>query len=187
MTDTPIVNEEEVIDSPEVVEEVTETAPLPGEKTDSVLLLKSLKEEKERRRVAEAKLAELETDPGPDEEILSDEGQSLKRELDSIKDQLALTEARGKFPQLKDKAAEFEDFRTNPENRGMSVATAAKAFLAENGLLNTPTPARKGLETDTGGGRQAPKIGRTEEEIAELRKSNFRQYSKELKAGTLRA
>jgi len=67
----------------------------------------------------------------------------------------------------------------------MKLETAAKAFLVEKDLLSEPKP-RKGLEKGSGGTRAQPKTGRTEEEIAELRKNNFRKYMRELKAGTLR-
>lgn len=188
MSETPIVNqEEEVIVPQDPVEEVTPTDAPPGAKTDSALLLDSLQKERDKRRELERELEALKITPEPTTEYSSDEGQALKSEINSIKEKLALSELNGKYPQLKDKSSEFEDFRLNPENRGMSIATAAKAFLAENGLLNQPAPPRKGLESDTGGGRAPVKTGRTEEEIADLRTSNFRQYSKELRAGTLRA
>lgn len=185
METDPIVNEEQVIDAPETVEEVIETAPVPGEKTDSALLLKSLQEERDRRRDLERELASLkESEPEP--EAFSDEGQALKAEIRSIQDKLALSELTAQYPQLKDKATEFDDYRADPANRGMSVATAAKAFLVERNLLTVSEP-RKGLERDTGGTRAPVKTGRTQDEIADLRKNNYRQYVKELKAGTLNA
>jgi hypothetical protein len=187
MSDTqPIVNEEPVIEAPEAVEEVTETAPQPGEKTDPALLLRELQEERREKRELKRKLDELKAAPEPDPDVFSEEGIALKNEIKSIHDKLALTELTAKYPQLKDKASEFEDFRADPENKGMSVATAAKAFLAERNLLNVTPAPRKGLETDTGGGRQPVKIGRTEEEVGELRTTNFRKYMQELKKGTLR-
>lgn len=180
MTD-PIVNEEPVIEAPETVEEVTETAPQPGEKTDSALLLKSLQEERDRRRQLEQQLETIKSVP----EVYSDEGEALRTQIRSLEEKYERKELQERYPQLKDKSYEFDEFRSNPENKGMSLATAAKAFLVEHDLLTQPTP-RKGLESPTGGSRAPVKTGRSEEEIAELRKNNFRQYMKELKNGTLK-
>lgn len=189
MTETIVNPQEEVIEPSTTVEEVTNTAPQPGEKTDPALLLKSLQEERDEKRrerelrlAAEERLRALETAPEPD--VYSDEGQALKSQLKSLEDKIALKELADKFPQLKDKAPEFEDYRTNPANAGMSIETAAKAFLVERDLLVKAEP-RKGLETDTGGGRAPVKTGMTEEEKATLRTTNFREYSKRLKNGTL--
>ncbi len=187
MEDQPIVNEEPVIEVPEAEEVVTEPAPLPGQKTESVLLLESLQKERERRRIAEEELEALRNKP--EGEYTSDEGKLLKAEIDRLAKQLEnssrndqLATLRTSFPALKDKAQEFENYLE--ENKGMKLEVAAKAFLVENNLFESPAP-RRGLERDTGGTRTPVKTGRTEAEVSELRKNNYRQYEKELRAGTL--
>lgn len=173
-------------DAPVTEEPAKEEVAQPGEKTDSSLLLKSLQEERDKRRELEAELKRLsEQSAGP----FSDEGQLLKKEIEDLKVQMTerdtLASLQAKHPALADKLSEFNEFRANPENAGMKLETAAKAFLVEKDLLTEPKP-RKGLEKDSGGTRSQPKTGRTEEDIADLRQNNFRQYMREIKKGTLR-
>lgn len=172
--------------------------PKPGEKTDPALLLKSLQEERELRRKErennerlERELQALKDAAGNTGEPLSEEGQTLQRQIDSLKGQLATTEntkrldaLKSSFPALKDKATEFDTYRADPVNKGMSLETAAKAFLAENELL-VPTPTRKGLEEGSGGAHTPPKQGKSPEEIDDLRKNNYREYKRQLLAGDL--
>lgn len=191
----PIVNEEPVIEAPEPEEVETESAP-PGAKTDPELLLQSLQEEREKRRQEAERRKELERELEEAKrvqpaDVFSDEGKLLKAEIDRLERKLGekdqqdtLKQLESTYPALKDKYQEFEDYRTDPANAGMKLETAAKAFLVEKNLLETVQP-RKGLERDTGGGRTPVKTGRTQEEIAELRVKNFRQYMKEVKAGTI--
>ena len=173
-------------DAPVTGEPAKEEVAQPGEKTDSALLLKSLQEERDKRRELEAELKRLSEQPVG---TFSDGEQYLKQEIESLKTQISeketLAKLQGQYPALADKLAEFNEFRSDPENAGMKLETAAKAFLVEKDLLSEPKP-RKGLEKGSGGTRAQPKTGRTEEEIAELRKNNFRKYMRELKAGTLR-
>lgn len=168
-----------------VTEEPAKEVVAPGAKTDSELLLKSLQEERDKRRALEDELKRLSEQPVGN---FSDEGQLLKKEIESLKVQMTerekLVDLQSKHPVLADKMSEFNEFRSLPENEGMRLETAAKAFLFEKDLLDTKP--RKGLEKDSGGPRTQPKIGRTEEEIADLRKNNFRKYMSELKKGTLR-
>lgn len=181
---------EEVVNTPEAVTETPKTEAVvttqPGEKTDSALLLKSLQEEREKRRLAEEEIANLKATPQND--VFSDEGLALKKEIDAIKATQALKDERealsglqSQFPAIKDKAAEFENFRS--ENPGMKLETAAKAFLVENDLFEKP--ARKGLERQSGGGRTAPKEGMSVEDVADLRVNNFRKYSQLLREGKI--
>lgn len=187
MEDTPIVNEEPVIEAPPVEEAPADPTPLPGEKTEPVLLLESLQKEREKRRELELQLENLKNQPAGD--VYSDEGKLLKSEIDRLARELenrdrkdTLSQLTARFPALKDKASEFDEFLE--ENKGMKLETAAKAFLVERNLFETPSQ-RKGLERDTGGGRVPARTGRTAEEVSELRKTNYRQYEKELRAGTL--
>lgn len=191
---TDVNPEVPVSEEPKPEEVVTPSEPVkPGEKTDPAELLKSLREERERRRIAEEALAKSaeKTDVVVSEPI-SDEGRFLKNQIDELKSKLDRKEEEehlGKlhsaFPALRDKSAEFEAFRLNPENAGMKLETAAKAFLVENDLLASPTP-RKGLERDTGGARTVPKTDLSADEVGELRKNNYRQYVKLLSEGKIK-
>lgn len=190
MSETPIVNPEEVITPEPATEEVTEVATPPapaGAKTDPALLLKSLKEERERNRLLKEENEQLKAAP-TGEVILSEEGRFLKEQIDRLTGTLSAREKAEQLaaiqavhPALKDKASEFEIYLE--ENKGMAPEIAAKAFLIENDLVDAQP--RKGLEKETGGARTPVKTGRTEAEVAELRKNNYRQYQKELAKGTL--
>ena len=187
----PIVNEEQVIEAPPVTEEVIEVKPQPGEKTDSALLLKSLQEERAKRKQVEADLAAERAQRPVDQVAFSDEGKSIlkvvdsvKTELESTKSELAMERILSANPQLKDKQAEFEEFRSDPANYGMSLQTAAKAFIVEKDLIEKPVQ-RKGLEPAIGGGRTQPKEGMTPDEIDNLRVTNYREYAKRIRNGTL--
>lgn len=190
-----VVNQEVVTESPAPAEVVTEAAPVvtkPGEKTDPALLLKSLQEEKAKRRQLEADLAEARARVPAEQVAFSEEGKSIltvvnsvKTELEQTKEQLAMERLIAANPQLKDKQAEFEEFRLNPENAGMSLQTAAKAFIVEKDLIEKPVQ-RKGLEPATGGGRTVPQQGMTPEEIDRLRVENYREYAKRIRNGTLK-
>ena len=184
-----VVKTEPVTEEPKVAEVVIEAKPQPGEKTDSALLLKSLQEERDKRRDAEAEVERLKG--ASIDAPISDEGkflysrvQTLEQKLAAEDEQRRIDALRSTYPALKDKSDEFESFRTAPENAGMRIETAAKAFLADNDLLVQPKP-RKGLESDTGGGRSAPKQGMTADEVEDLRVNNFREYSKRIRNGTL--
>ncbi len=189
----PIVNEDSVIEDPQPTEEVTEVVP-PGAKTDPALLLTELHKERDMRRdiqkelaQAQAELATLKDIPQAPE-VFSEEGQSLKAEIQRLEKVVAtgqrdaeLVKLQSKFTALKDKEVEFNDFLSDPENAGMKLETAAKAFLAENNLV----PVRKGLERESAGGRVPVKQGLTAEEVDDMRNNNYSEYRKRLKAGTL--
>lgn len=194
----PIVNQpegEEVITPPAPAEPAPVAEPVvvpPGAKTPPELLLKSLQEEREKNRkleqdLLEARKASEKTGP----EVFSDEGKILDQRISQLdaaisaqKEGERIRAVQTVYPAIVDKADEFETYRNLPENVGMPIETAAKAFVVENDLLVSPTP-RKGLERETGGERVVQKVGRTPEEIDRLRVDNYRQYVKELKAGTL--
>ena len=172
--------------------------PVPADsKTDSELLLKSLYEEREKRRIETEKIKLLEEEietlkssAVPEEnEAFSDEGKvlegkinSLKSELSEIKSEFAKKELIITHPILKEKWEEFEEFRTNPENKGMNMKTAAKAFLIENEVLEKP---RLGLEKPTGGSKTPSVSGMTADEIKTLRTTNFKRYQQLLREGKL--
>lgn len=173
---------------PPVVDPVPPVEPpaKPGEKTDPALLLSSLQEEREKRRLAEAKLKELE-DAVASGDTVSAEGKVLKTQIEEMKGTIAsmtrsnqITALHTQFPVLKDKQSEFDAYVSDPKNAGMSLETAAKSFLVDNNLLEV-APARKGLEKPSGGGRNPTPQGYTFASIEEIRKNNFRQYTKLLK------
>jgi hypothetical protein len=179
-----------VIVPPVVVPPVTPPAQ-PGEKTDPALLLKSLQEERAIRKDLEAELLDLRAalasgDTSSEEvKVLKTQISTLESTLVSMQNDQAIKDLHAKHPALKDKAAEFETYRNLPENKGMALSTAAKSFLTENGLLEAPAP-RKGLETPSGGGRQEAPQGWTHATMDEVRKSDFRKYTKLLKEGAFK-
>lgn len=192
---TEVVNPDPVTEGQVPAEVVTPAAPVdpkPGEKTDSALLLKSLQEEREKRRQAEAELeAERIRNSQPRAEVVSDEGRLLDTKISALEAEIRVTReeremasVQSKFPALADKRDEFEQFRA--DNPGMRLETAAKAFLAENDLL-TPITPRKGLEPVSGGGRTPiPQDGMSAAEADELRSSNYNEYARRIKNGTLK-
>lgn len=112
----------------------------------------------------------------------SDEGRALQSEIKTIKESLAKRDVLDANPILKDKWKEFEDFRADPDNKGMNMKTAAKAFLTESGLLEVP---RQGLESKTGGDRIPFSTGMTIEEAEKLRVTNSRGYADALAKGLI--
>lgn len=167
------------------VEVVTET--VPGEKTDSALLLKSLQEERDKRRDLEAEIATLKTQPVA--EVFSDEGKlladkiaRLEQDRDDERRQNQMTQVQLQYPAIKDKSAEFDNYLA--ENPGMRLEVAAKSFLVENNLFESQP--RKGLERQTGGGRVSPKEGMSVEDITDLRTNNFRKYAQLLREGKIK-
>ena len=163
----------------------------PGSKTPPELLLKSLQEERDARKVLEAKIEELENKintPVLPEDLLPEEQamqeiKTLRSEISDVKDELAKKDVLIAHPILKDKWEEFEKFRSDPENKGMNLRTAAKAFLTENGMLE---PIRKGLEKTTGGPKTPVSTGMSSDEVKVLRETNPKKYYQMLKAGQLK-
>lgn len=166
----------------QVVESTTETVEesQAGSKTDSALLLKSLHEEREKRRELEQRLLEKEAQPEPD--AFSDEGKVLKHEIDSLKESIVLKDLQEKHPALKDKSSEFDEFRK--DYPGVSLEKVSKLFLVEKDLLEQPE--RKGLEKTTGGARNVPPVGMSTEDITQLRTTNFRKYLKLVQEGKIK-
>ena len=188
--DSEVVKPQE---SEQVVSEETSQSTQAGDKTDPNLLLKSLQEEREKRRVAESRLEEQQLNSSttlPDE-VFSDEGKLLQKNIHSLETELvALKNESAKkdlfiaYPVLKDKWNDFEDFHADSENKAMPIRTAAKAFLAEKGLLNTTK--RVGLEKTTSGQRNPPTSGMTSDEAENLRKNNFSKYRELIIKGQLK-
>jgi len=141
----------------------------PGSKTDPSLLLKSLQEERQKVKILEEQLL---TKTNTEEEVFSDEGKLLQQQIKVVEEKILLKDLSEKFPALKDKASEFKDYRN--QYPGVELEKLAKLFLVENDL-NEVEP-RKGLEKQTGGMRTPQKQGMTVEEVADLRKNNFKKY-----------
>lgn len=159
-----------------IPEEITPSAP--GSKTESELLLKSLQEEREKRRVLEEEISSLKSSI-PSDEVFSDEGLALKKQLDAMNEKFSTLEEEknleklyNQYPLLRESADKFVEFR-QAEHPRAKLESVAKLFLAENGLLE---PQRKGLEKPTGGTRTPESQGMTVEEIADLRSNNWKKY-----------
>lgn len=154
----------------------------PGTKTDPALLLKSLKEEREKRRLLEQELDSFKKTPESDD-IYSDEGKVLKKEIQTLNERIEVKEIIEQFPQIKGKYSEFMEFKR--DYPGISTERVAKLFLSESGLA-TPKIVRKGLEKASGGSREATPQGITTEDVANLRTTNFRKYSQMVREGKIK-
>ncbi len=195
LTETPVGKVDDITEEVDEVtpEEVTPEAPetpKAGDKTEPNKLLKSLKEEREKRRLLEEELEQLKSSVLPDDidEELEDSGE-LKKTLSETTARISKLEREQVFskvladnPILIGKEAEFEAYLDEDENRNISISRAAKLFIAENGLNE---PQRKGLEKSTGGDRTPQTSGMTSEEVAELRNTNFNKYRELAKAGKI--
>src|SRR3990167_450168 len=128
-------------------------------------------------RVKDLENLNIEVPSGSEEEFVR------KSEFDEVKQKLNRQEVIELHPQLKELWSDFEMFRSDPENKGMNMRTAAKSFLVEKGLLE---PQRKGLEKPTGGPRIPISTGMTTEEIKNLRETNFKKYEEMLMKGQIK-
>ena len=131
----------------------------------------------ERLKKAEQDNAELEQalEALKDNDVPSEDERvkKLETELKDVQGELAKSKVLDKYPVLKDLQGELDAFRADPENKGMNLQTAAKAFLTEKGLLE---PTRKGVEKGSGGPRQALSTGMSDSDIKNLRETNYKKY-----------
>lgn len=139
----------------------------------------------ERLKKAEEDLAEARAQlqnnfvpSDPDNERVT----KLEATVSDLKTQLSKSEVIELHPMLKEMWSDLESFRADPENKGMNLRTAAKAFLVEKGLLD---PQRKGLERSTGGGNVPVKTGMNAEDVKKLRETNFKKYSEMVRKGQI--
>lgn len=109
---------------------------------------------------------------------------ALQTEIAEIRQEQAVAKIQESHPQLKEVWSDFETFRADPENKGMNLKTAAKAFLAEKGLSDSAS--RKGLERPTGGDRTPISSGMTPEEAKNLRETDYRKYSEMVRKGQIK-
>ena len=173
-------------------EDVVEPALAPAVKTPSNELLAALKEERAKRKEVEQKLKTLETSSQSfdlDDDALSDEGRVLKRQIETLQGQLGTVTSNleqervfAEFPQLKEKASEFDTFKA--DYPGVPMGKIAKLYLAENDLLNPPR-VRKGLERPTGGARVAEPSGTSAAEIDRLMKNEPKKFARMLQNGEI--
>lgn len=193
MPDVNPLNEDGTPKSPEQIEQEKVAkggaAPAPGSQTDPVLLLKSLQEERAKRQALEDELEKLKETPAPSD-VFSDEGKALQKLIAESNERIeALTHDNAKkdvlisHPILKEKWEEFETFRADPENKGMNLRTAAKAFLTESGLLDARRP---GLEKTTGGPRVPVSEKMSVEDIKTLRETNWPKYLEMVRKGLIK-
>lgn len=181
-------SQEPVVEETTPVEEETQpqTQVKAGDKTEPNLLLKSLQEERAKRKELEQLLAKQNS---PDVEVFSDEGKALKSQIDSLKAQITslneerlLSSVQSKYPALNDKMSEFQEFRESYPNA--NIDSVAKLFLVENDLLQPKTPP-KGLEKGSTGPRTIPKTGITSDEVKDLRTKDYKKYMEMLMSGKL--
>ena len=192
MDNTTVVNSEPTTPSgePNAPEDAGgEPQPQAGDKTPSHLLLKSLQEERQKVKELEETINQLKSSP-TSEDVFSDEGKVLDSKIKTLENELSTlrTESSRKdvlitYPVLKDKWSEFEEFRNNPENKGMNMRTAAKSFLVENGFFE---PTRQGLEKPTGGAGTPSPTSMTADDVKTLRETNWRKYQELVKSGQIK-
>lgn len=142
----------------------------------------------ERAKKAELKAKELEerlktfefeTEP---EDDLHQTVKELSKKLTQMEEKTQLESIYTQYPVLKEKVAEFNEYRNN--NTGMSLETSAKAFLTENDLFGQ-TVKRKGLEKP-GGGLRTPPVGKiTSDDAKRLRETNYNEYRKQVISGKI--
>jgi len=136
---------------------------------------------------------------GSDDDVFSDEGKVLEGKISSLEAKVdeqeaketsrevesALRRAESKYPVLADRKTEFEEFRSEEGNNNLSIEQAAELFVTRNNLVEPPEPPRKGLEAPSGGGQQPPDTTMSDEDAENLRKTNYKEYERQLKAGKI--
>ena len=180
---SPVVSEDSKTQTqlPEVPVVTPSAETPPGAKTPPENLYAALAEERRLRKDAEDKLNNL-TTTDSSEEVYSDEGRLLKQQIEKqgeiiakLQEDREIERLQTTYPVLKESSEEFKTFLQDyPRHK---IDNVAKIFLAEKGLLE---PERKGLEKPTGGQRTPMTSGMTNEEVEQLRKTNYRKYKEML-------
>ena len=187
-----LIDDQSSDDNIETIPEEIVTQHPAGSKTESELLLKSLKEEREKRREDAEKIKLLEEEllksSTSENVIFSDEGEYLKKQISSLSDKIRSIESdkdfqgiTNQFPILKEKLDEFKTFQLDYPS--VKLEQVAKLFLSENGLFNKP---RKGLEKPTGGSKAPFTTGMTADDIKTLRETNYKKYTEMLMKGLIK-
>ena len=160
-----------------------------GSQTPQENLYAALAEERRLRKAAEDKLNNMNTTTPFEPEFVSDEGKLLKGELDTmaakirqLEDEKSLEKLCAQYPVLKENLDKFNEFR-QAEHPRAKIESAAKIYLAENGLLES---RRVGLENPTGGTRAPVNTGMTADDVANLRKNNWKKYQDMLSKGLIK-
>lgn len=133
--------------------------------------------------LAEARRLQSASNPSTPDPVLAGKVQTLESEVSTLTEKLTKADVVKTYPQLDLIWADLETYRQDPANKGMSLATAAKAFMTEKGLLD---PQREGIERPTGGPRVPPQSGMTNEQVKHLRETDYRKYSEMLQAGQIK-
>ena len=139
----------------------------------------------ERAKKAEARVKELElSDTNDSSSEFEDEDVSkLKNDVTALQSELGQSKLTKKYPQLEETWEDFEKYHQDPENAGMKLETATKAFLVDKDLLGT---RRKGLEKATGGNKAPQTTGMSLEDIENVRKNDGPKYREMLKKGQIK-
>lgn len=164
--------------------------PEKGSKTPESNLYAALEEERKLRKEAEQKAKEAEEQLSANsQDVFSDEGKTLQNKISGLEERLntlqegkELDSLKAKFPALKDKWDEFDKFRADyPRHK---LDNVAKIFLVENGMAEE-VPTRMGLERPVAGPKTPQATGMTSEDVADLRKNNYKKYLELLTSGKL--
>jgi hypothetical protein len=138
----------------------------------------------ERAKKAEARVKELELlDNDSSSEFEDEDVNKLKNDVTALQSELGQSKLIKKYPQLEETWGDFEKYQQEPENAGMKLETAAKAFLVDKDLLGT---RRKGLEKTTGGSKVPQSTGMSLEDIENIRKNDGPKYREMLKKGQIK-
>ena len=171
-----------------VVTPTTET-PKVGSQTPPENLYAALADERRLRKEAEDKLNHIETTNLSEPDVVSDEALILKGHIDSLssevvqmREEKALEKLCDQYPVLKENMDKFNEFR-KAEHPTAKIESVAKLYLAENGLLEG---RRVGLENPTGGDRAPVADGMSPEDVANLRKNNWRKYQDMVSKGLIK-
>ena len=116
----------------------------------------------------------------------NDDGETVRRfsqDLAELKAKQAKTEVIETYPVLREVWSEFEKFHQLDDNKGLSLKTAAKAFVVEKDLLGEK---RQGLEKPTGGGHAPVSSGMSSEDAKRLRETDYKKYREMLLKGQLK-
>lgn len=147
-----------------------------------------LKKAEEEKEAFQRQLETLQTNVPSNDDIYSEEGQALKKQIEeqnatitALKEEREIEKVVSQFPILKDKQAEFDEFRKEyPRHK---LENVAKLFLAENDLLETK---RKGLEKPSGGSHTPPSSGKmSADDVKRLRETNYKKYMEMLQNGQI--
>lgn len=178
-------NKTELQDSQEPVEEED------SHKEENEILKKN-RQLFERAKKAEEKARELEKklelkeksdeDDGDDDDSASEELSAIKKRMAEMEEQAQLEKLYAQYPDILERVDDFDTYRQ--ENPGMSLQTAAKAYLVDKGL--TGQTERKGLEPARGGVKTQPEQGTmTADEVRNLRETNFKEYRRLVSSGKI--